>query len=431
MKLVKTLGLAAAVWMAMAPVSARGSGYSIYEQGAAVLGMAGAGVASVADPSAVFYNPAALARLEGTQIIVGGTMLTPVTSFSGVAPYPGYGVTEEMKRQYFYPPTVYVSHHLSNGWAAGAGLNAPFGLGIEWKNPDAFTGRYIVTKADLQALNANASAAYARGEKWSAGIGADMMFAKVKLQNREQAVVPGGGGAVVDVARVALESDYKTGWGWNAAVSLLPAPEWKLAASYHSKVIVDATGDAIFTQILTGDAVLDGAVAAGLPPNQGVSTVLRFPAIWTGAAAFSPRPEWTLEADANFIEWSVFEDLPIRFDQTPSANQTIIENYKDSWQFRIGAEHRLPAFTYRFGYYYDQAAAPDESLTPILPDANRNGATLGLGFKLGADKRWALDLYEMALFVDKRSTNGVERNGFNGEYKSFVNAAGVGLGYRW
>jgi long-chain fatty acid transport protein len=257
------------------------------------------------------------------------------------------------------------------------------------------------------------------------------VFAKVKLQNREQAVVPGGGGAVADVAKVALESDYKSGWGWNAAISLLPAPEWKIAGSYHSKVIVDASGGAVFTQIPTGNAVFDAGVAASLPPNQGVSTVLRFPASWTGAIAFTPQPAWTLEADANFFEWSVFEDLPIRFDQTPSADKTIVEDYKDAWQFRVGAEHRLPKFTYRFGYYYDQAAAPDESLTPILPDANRNGVTLGLGFKLGADKRWTLDLYDLALFVERRSTNGVERDGYDGEYKSFVNAAGVGLGYRW
>ena len=431
MKSVKALGLVLAVGLALNPASARGSGYSIYEQGAAALGMGGAGVASVGDASAVFFNPAALARLEGTQLMVGGSVLTPVTSFSGVAPYPGYGVTEELKRQYFYPPTVYLTHRLAGGWAAGAGFNAPFGLGIEWKNPDAFSGRYIATKADLKDLNANLSAAWAPNPKWSAGLGLDLAFARVNLQKREQAVVPGGGGAVADVAKIELDSDYKTGWGWNAALLGLPAPAWRLAASYHSKVIVEPTGRATFTQLPTGNLAFDAAVAASLPPNQGVSTVLRFPAVWTGAAAYSPRTDWTLEADANFFEWSVFEDLPIRFSQTASANQTLIEDYKDSWQFRLGAEHRLPKYTYRFGYYYDQAAAPDESLTPILPDANRHGATLGLGCKLGADRRWTLDLYELALFVEKRSTNGVERNGYDGEYKSFVNAAGVGLGYRW
>ncbi len=431
MRSVKALGLAVTLGLALNAAVARGAGYSIYEQGARALGMGGAGVASVADPTAVFFNPAALTRLEGTQVVAGGTMLSPVTSFAGVAPYPGYGVTEEMTRQSFYPPTVYITRRVRSGWAAGAGLNAPFGLGIEWKNPDRFSGRYIATKADLKNLNANLSAAWAPNPKWSAGVGLDLAFAKVNLQNRKQAVVPGGGGAVADVAKIVLDSDYKSGWGWNAAVSALPAPMWKLAATYHSRVIVKPSGSATFTQIPTGNAAFDAGVAASLPPNQGVSTVLRFPAVWTGAVAFDPKANWTIEADANFFEWSAFSDLPIRFSQTSSANETLVEDYKDSWQFRVGAEHRLAKYTYRFGYYYDQGAAPDESVTPILPDANRHGATLGLGCKLGADQRWSLDLYDLAVFFENRSTNGVERNGFNGEYKSFVNAAGVGLGYRW
>jgi len=431
MRSVKAPWCAVAAGLALFPVCARGAGYSIYEQGAAVLGMAGAGVASVSDPSAVFFNPAAMSRLDGTQLLVGGTLLNPVTSFAGVAPYPGYGVTEEMERQSFFPPTIYATHHLSHELALGAGFDSPYGLGVKWKNPDQFTGRYIVTEANLHNLSTNLSLSYARGPKWSGGLGLDLVFAKVDLHRREQAVLPGGGGVLVDVARVDLNADYKSGWGWNAGLSFAPDSDWTLAATFRSLVVTKPSGDATFTQMPTGNAVLDAAVAASLPPNQGVSSVIRFPATWSGAAAYRPQPNWTIEADANFFQWSVFKDLPIYLDQTPSANQTLVENYKDSWQFRFGTENRLPRFTWRFGYYYDQQAAPDESVTPILPDANRNGLSAGLGFALGAKKQMTLDLYELAVFVDTRSTNGVERDGYNGEYKSYVNAAGFGLTYRW
>ncbi len=109
----------------------------------------------------------------------------------------------------------------------------------------------------------------------------------------------------------------------------------------------------------------------------------------------------------------------------------MVEDYDDSWQARFGAEHRLQAYTYRFGYYYDKAPAPTESVTPLLPDASRHGASLGFGRSFGTDNRWTLDLYGLGLFVQDRSTDGVERNNYNGTYKSFVNIAGFSVAYRW
>jgi long-chain fatty acid transport protein len=426
----KTL-LAAIAAGVLLPAAALASGYQIYEQGAAALGMAGAVTASVHDPSALFYNPAAMTRLDGTQVLVGGTLLSPRTSFAGIAPYPGYGVTEEMEPQNFFPPTVYVTHRMSDDWALGAGVNSPYGLGVEWQNPDQFTGRYIVTKARLTALNGNLSIARAFGS-CSFAAGGNALFAKVLLRNRTLAPVPGGGGAQVDIAESELESDYTPGYGWNAAFSIAPAGPWKFGAFYRSKVIVDEKdGRATFRQIPTGNAPFDAAVAAGLPPNQKVATVLRFPAVWSAGVAWLPNSDWTLEADVNLTEWSLFEDLPIRFDRTPSRNTTIVEKYEDALQVRAGAEHRLPSWRYRFGYYYDQAAAPTESVSPLLPDADRHGATLGFGWSMGTDSRWTLDLYELALFVRQRSTEGVNRDGFDGEYKSFVNAAGLSVAYKW
>lgn len=416
---------------AISPSGARAAGYAIFEQGAAALGMAGAATASIHDASAAYYNPANLVTLAKSEAYGGVTLLQPRTSFAGWNPYPGYGTTESMVGQSFFPPAAYVAQKMGARWAWAAGINAPFGLGVEWKDPDRFSGRYIVTKADLRTVSGLLTAAVAVTPKWSVAAGGNVLWSQVELNSRQLAVVPGGGGAQTDVAKNKLSSDYVPGYGWTLATSWRPNAQWALGAVYHSKVVTHVDGDAEFKQVLTGNAAFDAGVAAQLPPNQAVKTVLRFPALWSGGVAWKPVEAWTIEADFNFVEWSLFHDLPIYLQTTTSRSRVIVENYDDTFQIRVGAEHRLPNWTYRVGYYYDEAAAPTESLTPLLPDAGRNGATLGLGFAFGPEKRWSLDLYELALFVQHRNTEGVERDGFNGEYKSYVNAAGASLAYRW
>jgi long-chain fatty acid transport protein len=419
------LAIAVAIVL-IGPRMAGAAGYSIFEQGAAIMGRAGAGTASVNDASAMFFNPAALARLTGTQLLLGGNVLSPSVKFEGEAPYPGVGVSEEMKQQNFFPATVYLTHRYSSQWAVGAGFNSPFGLGVDWKNPDTFTGNQIVTKGTLRTYNASLSAAYAVNDQWSLAVGGNAAFTSVELDRRIYRNLPGP----IDVAKVNLKGDATPGYGWNASVMFTPPGKLRFGAHYQSKVVVHEDGKATITQILTGNAVIDAGVAAGLPPNQPVSTVLRLPASFSVGAAWTPRPEWTVEADYNFVQWSVFSDLPIYFKTTPAASSTVVEKYDDSFQVRAGAEHRLKSFTYRFGWYFDKAAAPTESVTPLLPDSDRNGPSVGIGVPLGGGK-WQLDAYELPLFVKQRDTAGVNRDGFNGTYKSFVNLAGLSLQYRW
>lgn len=422
-RLVRALALAAV----LAPAGAHAAGYAIYEQGAAALGMAGAHVASVHDASAQFYNPAALTRLEGKQLQVGGTWLTTRTSFAGVAPFPGFGVGEEMENGSFFPPSLYWTNHIGSSWAYGVGVNAPFGLGVEWKDPDRFSGRERVTKASLQTVSGSFNLAWAASERLSIAAGANALYAKVELRNIGTFV--GDGGQPVNVTRAKLESDMTPGYGFNLAALANPWTNWRLGLSYKSKVKVDVDdGRATFTQIPTGDPAVDAAVAAGMPVNQSVKTRLVFPASFTWGLAWNPMPDWTYEIDGVWTQWSAFDKLPLKFAKDSSLDQDIVEDYSDQYQVRVGAEHRLERWTYRVGYYYDQAAAPAESVTPLLPDANRHGATLGLGTVRG---KWAIDVYNLFLFVEKRSTETRERDGFDGIYKSYVNALGATLAYHW
>ena len=411
----------------LVPGAALAAGYGVYEQGAAALGMAGAYVASAHDATAQFYNPAALAWFERPQLSAGGTWLFTSTSFAGIPEYPGYGTVEEMEAGNYFPPTLYYAQPLGERFAFGLGVNAPFGLGVEWKDPEQFTGRERVTKAILQSVKVSGSAAVRVTDAWSLAAGPDMLNAKVELHNI--ATVIGDGGAPINALKVKLESDFTPGYGFHLALNGRPTELWRVGVVYHSEIQVDIDdGRATFTQLPTGDAALDAAIAAGKPANQPVTTQLVFPGSLAIGLAWKPTPGWTYELDGVWTQWSAFQKLALRFPQQPLLDQDIIEDYRDQFAVRAGGEYRRERFAYRLGYYFDQAAAPTESVTPLLPDAARHGVTLGLGLERGA---WTIDLYNLFLFVEKRSTEGREREGYDGIYKSYVNALGASLAYRW
>jgi len=418
---------ACALAVLLAPAVARASGYAIYEQGAAALGMAGAYIASAHDASAQFYNPAAMSRLKGSQLTLGTSWIATHTSFSGVDPYPGFGVTEQMKTGNFFPPNVYWTSHINERLSYGVGVNAPFGLGVDWEDPTQFTGRNRVTKARLNGVNGSASLAFAPDERWSIAAGPNVLFSNVELNNIQTLVTTGG--AQVNVSNVKLKSDYKTGYGFHVAGLVTPAAGWRLGLTYRStvKVKID-NADATFSQIPTGDPSLDAVVAASLPPGQPVTTELKFPGMVSGGVAWDPKPDWTVEVDALWTQWSAFDKLSLQFPKDPALDQDIIENYDDQLQIRVGAEHRMAMWTGRLGYYYDHSPAPPESVTPLLPDANRHGVTLGAGTTRGA---WTFDAYNLFLFVENRSTEGKERDGYNGTYKTYVNSLGAAVTYHW
>jgi long-chain fatty acid transport protein len=414
------------VLMALAPARAQAAGFALFEQGARGLGFAGAYTAQASDPSAIFHNPAGLAFLRGTQVYVGGTLVRPTSEFRGAAPFPGSSVTEEGNAGIAVPPAAYISHTLGERWAVGLGVNVPFGLTSSWEDPDRYTGRYISTRAELRGFSINPTLAWRAGERFALGAGLDLRLSSVKLFRRVPVVNPFTQ-RVFDAAEVTLSSDTATGVGFNAGLLAKLTDGLSFGASYRHKVAIDYEGTADFLLRSSGNAQLDARVRQVLPEGAvPVTTSIEFPAFASVGVAYR-WTRWVVEADVNWYGWSSFDRLPLTLEGRPDLSEEILEEYDDSFQYRLGLERTLgDRWAVRAGYFFDESPSPPESVSPLLPDADRHGIALGLGFKSGSV---TVDAGSWFILSPERSTEGVNRDQYNGTYRNRAFTLGVSVGY--
>ncbi len=423
--------LAACVLVAALSIAgqAHGAGFSLYEQGARALGTAGAFTARADDPSAIFFNPSGLANVEDKQLLISPNLIYYKSEFSGTAPFPGYGVEEETKGEVFPPVALYYAQGIGKKYAAGIGIYSPYGLQVAWKDPADFTGRAISSLSKITPFYFVPSAAWAPSPSFRVGAGATIVLSKVELQRSLQAYNPLDD-RTDDIGVVDLESHTGSGVGFNAGVQWWPGDAtWKLGATYRSEVDIDYAGKADFTQLPTGNPTFDAVVAGSFPPDQRVETAVEFPAQASLGVGRQLGTSWYAEVNANWTQWSSFATLELEFADTPSRNLSIPEVWEDVFNIRGGLEYRKGGtcdWAWRGGYYFDESPQPTEGVGPLLPDADRHGLTAGAGWRNTCGT--TIDAYVLAVLAGERSTEGINRDGYDGTYKSGSMSAGVSLG---
>ncbi len=170
--------LCLALSLGLAPL-AHGSGFLIYEHGAAAMGMAGAFVSIGSDATTVFHNPAGMSMLNGTHIALGGTVIIPKGSLALPNwPVPTYKNVKQAD-QTFLAPNFYLTHKFGKKFAAGIGVFAPYGLGTKW--PEEYPLRYLGTSNEMQTIFINPSVSYLVNDNLSIGGGISYITSKLSL----------------------------------------------------------------------------------------------------------------------------------------------------------------------------------------------------------------------------------------------------------
>ncbi len=431
MKIKSRNALSAATLLAALAAQAHAAGFALIEQNASGLGNAYAGqAASAQDASTVFFNPAGLTRIVGTQVVVTGNLIEPSAKFgSGGASTTGTLQTSRGGNGgdaggLALVPDFYYARDLTPDIKFGLGVNSPFGLSTEYDK--TWVGRFQAVKSDLMTIDINPSLAFKVNDKVSLGIGLNAMkidATLTQMANYSAAIAAATSNTVLLANRSGLSTMKGDDWGWgyNFGVLFEPVPDLRIGVSYRSRVEMTLEGTVKFSNVpVTGNAALDAALATRLAKGP-VTADVTLPDSFSVSLFNKLNDRVDLLADASWTHWSLFDQLKV--DRTSGTNVSITpENWKDSWRVSLGLNyHQSAQLTWRGGLAYDQTPVPDQWRTARIPDQDRTWLAFGLQYALSNKSK--LDVGYAHLFVKDASINNTVagQGTLNGTYSNQVN----------
>ncbi len=432
--------------------NAQASGFALVEQSIKQVGNAiSGGAASAEDASTIFFNPAGMTRLEGSQIAAGVHYIIPSADFSGSAttnaafgPLGGaIGGGDGGDAGGGTPvPTFFYSYELNDRVMLGLGISAPFGLSTEYD--DGWEGRYHATTSELETININPSIAYKVDDHLSLGAGINIMRISAKLDNAVDysaaCVAAAGAGPCIGLGlatvgnpatdgSVSIEGD-DWGYGFNLGLLYEFNENTRVGIAYRSQVKQKLTGTADFT---APNAVAQATLGAVLADSD-VSAEVTLPASLSVSLTTRVAPKWDLMADITWTDWSQFDELRIKFDNPLKADSVQPENWEDSYKFSIGFNYYHNAqWTWRGGIAYDQTPISSSvDRTPRIPGNDRLWLAGGLSYKVSP--AMTVDLSYAHLFVDDTKINATDSSFghvLTGSYDADVDIISAGLVYQF
>lgn len=352
-------------------------GIEVPMQGAKAAGQADAFTAQADDPSAIFYNPAGLTQLKGTQISAGLYFLQPAYHFEG-----DDGRDERMELPTYLPHFYAVSDFGLDKWRFGIGINNPFGINEDFGDGGSF--RSIVDDAQLMCINIAPTVAYQVNPNFSLGLAFNTYVGSALLTRH----VPLGGGA---------EGEFHFR-GEDVSFGVTPGVLWKI----DERNTIGAYYRSPFSLNFDGDAKVDFAGTNVVGPSDTKAN-LHFPQSVGVGYAFRPTPDLKLEADVIWTDWHAVKNLMFDSSNPAFNGQKIPANWDSGFTYRLGVEYLLDKhWALRTGYAYGQNAVPNSTFNPLVPDSNYHLGAVGIGY---STERWSFDVAANLIY---RETHHVE-----------------------
>lgn len=394
-------------------ISANAAGFALIEQSASGMGNAFAGGSAIAeDASTIFFNPAGMTYIEGTQAVGALHLIKPNAEFNNQGSIKGFnrplGGEGGDAGDLAFVPNFYFKTDLTDVIKLGLGINAPFGLKTEYDKD--WIGRFQAIKSEVKTVNINPAIALKVNDQLSLGAGISAMWAQAELTSAVNLVAAEGSSKVKG-------DDW--GFGFNLGAIFQITPATRIGAAYRSKVEQHLDGDVKFTR----PAIPLSAAALAATANSDVKADITLPETFSVSAFSRLNDTWDLMGDVTWTRWSQFQELAIyRSSGAPLAKTT--ENWENTMRYSIGANyHYSDTIKLRAGLAYDQEAINDQFRTARIPGNDRKWLSLGAGWQVSPASK--LDVGYAHLFISDASIDDnqlAQRKGrLTGQYNGDVN----------
>ncbi len=341
-----------------------GNGFTLGDQDAFATARGGAFVATADNPSAIYYNPAGIAQLDGDNLRGSLYGIYLDQAYQPMAGAASAGNTFRNSDHLAAVPSGFYTHTFKNSpWTAGLGVYAPYGGSMNWSPNTGFAT--VATLGKLTYFSINPALALKLSPQFLIGAGLIANYTDMDVQQW------------LNPSQLSPNGFQFRGDGWSMAYNIgalwQPIQQVSVGASFRSSSPVTLKGRTVV------QAVREAQVTT---PAQ---MELTFPLNATFGVSYRPTPKWNLEFDAVYTGWSSFGSTTIQQQQAPESGvgQDIAGtlDWQDSWTYEFGVTRYLGKdWHVSAGYAYDENSVPNQFYTPLAADLDRHFFSLGVGF---------------------------------------------------
>ncbi len=381
------------------PSAVEANGFRLVSQDAFAASRGEAFAATADNPSAVHYNPAGLSQLDGRHFHMGTYALYFDPTFQPPAGAANAGRTYDIETKVAVAPQMYYSHEVRNTpLTLGMGVYAPHGASVTWPQDTGF--RAVATEGELTYLRVNPVAAIEIRPGLSFAVGAMIDYGDIGLEQGLRA-------SETPSNKFRFEGDDLSA-GYNFGLLWRINDRFTFGATYRSPVSLNFDGQTNFELLRNIQ-----------PTEIPASVEFEFPYTAVFGLSYRPTPDWNIELNADYSNWSSIDSVTIQQKERPRppVQQNIPVNlgFKSSWIMKLGATRQFDDGWYASaGYLFNENSVPGTYYSPTTADLDRHFLTVGLG------RRWSRFTADVAYQIGYGPDRNVEGSTYSSAPAGFA-----------